>query len=51
MFALTVNIESWLASLSSDQLYDLSNAVDKYENMGLNDTIVKAYSSFVREMS
>ena len=51
MFELTsVNIESWLVSLSSDQLNDLSNAVDKYENMGLNDTIIKSYSSFIQEM-
>ena len=52
MFELTsINIESWLSSLSSDQLNDLAKSVDKYENTGLNDTIIKAYSSFVREMS
>ena len=51
LFELTsVNIGSWLASLSTDQLNDLPNAVDKCENMGLNDTIIKACSSFIQEM-
>ena len=52
MFELTsVNIESRLASLSSDQLNDLAKSVDKHEAQGLHDTVIKAYSSFVREMS
>ena len=51
MFELTaVNIEAWLGTLSSRQLNDLSDTVDKYENMGLNDTIVKAYSVYIQEM-
>ena len=51
MFELTaVNIEAWLGTLSSSQLNDLSDTVDKYENMGLNDTIVKAYSGYIQEM-
>ena len=51
MFELTsVNIEAWLGTLSNRQLNDLSDTVDKYENMGLNDTIVKAYSVYIQEM-
>ena len=51
MFELTsVNIEAWLSTLSTSQLNDLSDTVDKYENMGLNDTIVKAYSGYIQEM-
>ena len=51
MFELTsINIESWLSSLSSDKLNDLANAVDKYENLGLSDTVLKSYSNFVQEM-
>ena len=51
MFELTaVNIEAWLGTLSSSQLNDLSDTVDKYENMGLNDTIIKAYSVYIQEM-
>ena len=51
MFELTsINIESWLASLSSDQLNDLANAVDTHEARGLSDTTVRAYSNFVIEM-
>ena len=51
MFELTsVNITGWLASLSSDQLNDLAKAVDKHEAQGLIDTVIKACSSFVKEM-
>ena len=52
MFELTsVNIESWLASLSSDQLSDLAKTVDTHEARGLEDTAVRAYSSFIMEMN
>ena len=51
MFELTsINIEAWLASLSSDQLNDLSKTVDTHETRGLGDTAVRVYSSFVLEM-
>ena len=51
MFMLTsVNIQAWLGTLSSRQLNELSDTVDKYENMGLNDTIIKAYSAYIQEM-
>ena len=46
----SVNIDLWLASLSISQLNDLPDTVDKYENMGLNDTIIKAYSVYIQEM-
>ena len=52
MFQLTsINIESLLASLSSDQLNDLAKSVDKHEAQGLIDTVIKSYSKFVQEMS
>ena len=51
MFELTsVNIESWLASLSSDQLNDLAKTVDKHEAQGQSDFAVKSYSNLVLEM-
>ena len=52
MIELTsINIESWLSSLSSDQLNDLAKSVDKHEAQGLIDTVIKSYSNFVQEMS
>ena len=50
MLELTsVSIESWPASLSSDQLSDLAKAVDKHEDRGLGGTAVRAYSFFATE--
>ena len=52
IFELTsVNVESWLSSLSSDQLSDLAKTVDKHEAQGLGDTAIKAYSIFIMEMN
>ena len=51
MLELTsINIESWLASLSRNQLNDLAKSVDKHEAQGLSDFAVKTYSNFVIEM-
>ena len=51
MFQLTsINIESLLASLSSDQLNDLAKSVDKHEAQGIIGTVIKAYSSFAKEV-
>ena len=51
MFELTsIHIESWLASLSSDQLNDLAKSIDKHEAVGLSDVAIKTYGNFVIEM-
>jgi hypothetical protein len=51
MFGLDViNIEALLGSMSQEKINELAQVVEKYENSGLSDTSVKAFSEFIQEM-